>query len=182
MQSQAKLVTIQPSLTEFRHSNIICIQQVRLNIFSMTFCITWLHLILIAHEVANNTHTHPFDGPFSGSTQVSQYQKGKPIWILRKQESGSGISWVICKSASRFRQIAVPASHHSVFYRLDALSATQPTASKRWRPKKSLISWQHLTVMHLTNVLQSLVHLQLIITVTWHEMRNLHCRMLSLFS
>jgi len=23
------------------------------------------------------THTHPFDGPFSGTTQVSQYQRGK---------------------------------------------------------------------------------------------------------
>jgi len=23
------------------------------------------------------THTHPFNGPFSGTTQVSQYQKGK---------------------------------------------------------------------------------------------------------
>ena len=25
----------------------------------------------------NNTHTHPFNGPFSGTTWVSQYQKGK---------------------------------------------------------------------------------------------------------
>jgi len=24
-----------------------------------------------------NTHTHPFNGPFSGTTQTSQYQKGK---------------------------------------------------------------------------------------------------------
>jgi len=24
-----------------------------------------------------DTHTHPFNGPFSGTTQVSQYQKGK---------------------------------------------------------------------------------------------------------
>jgi len=24
-----------------------------------------------------NTHTHPFNGPFCGTTQVSQYQKGK---------------------------------------------------------------------------------------------------------
>jgi len=23
------------------------------------------------------THTHPFNGPFSGTTRVSQYQKGK---------------------------------------------------------------------------------------------------------
>jgi len=37
--------------------------------------------------------------------------KVKPIWILLKQEtvSGSGISWAICKSAPRSRQITTPA-------------------------------------------------------------------------
>ena len=37
---------------------------------------------------------------------MSRYQKGKPIWILLKQETvgGSGISWAICKSAPRSRQ------------------------------------------------------------------------------
>ena len=42
-----------------------------------------------------HTHTQPFNGPFSGTIRVSQYQKGKPIWISLKQEtvSGSGISW-----------------------------------------------------------------------------------------
>ena len=41
-------------------------------------------------------HTHPFNGPLSGTThQVSRYQKVKPMWILLKQEtvSGSGICW-----------------------------------------------------------------------------------------
>ena len=47
--------------------------------------------------------------------------------------SGSGISWAICKSASRSRQITTPAPYHSVFYRPGALPAAQPTASKRWR-------------------------------------------------
>jgi len=65
------------------------------------------------------THTHPFNGPVSGTTRVSRYQKGKPIWILLKEEtvSGSGISWAICKSAHRSRQITMPAPHLSVFYR-----------------------------------------------------------------
>ena len=42
-------------------------------------------------------------------------RKLKPIWILLKQEtvSGSGISWAICKSAPRSRQITTPAPHHS---------------------------------------------------------------------
>ena len=59
----------------------------------------------------------------------------KPIWILLKQEtmSGSGISWAICKSALLSRQIAILAPHPSVFYRLDALPAAQPTASMHWR-------------------------------------------------
>jgi len=26
---------------------------------------------------SKTTHTHPFNGPFSGTTQVSRYQKGK---------------------------------------------------------------------------------------------------------
>jgi len=66
---------------------------------------------------------------------VSQYQKGKTNLDLLEQEtvSGSGISWAICKSASHRRQITMPASHHSVFYRPDVLPAAQPTASKHWR-------------------------------------------------
>ena len=84
-----------------------------------------------------HTPTHPFNGPFSGTTQVSWYQKVKPIWILLKQEkvSGSGISWAIWKSAPCSRQIITPAPHHSVFYRPDALPVAQPTASKHWRQK-----------------------------------------------
>jgi len=50
-------------------------------------------------------------------TPVSRYQKGKTNLDLLEQEivSGSGISWVICKSAPRPRQITTPAFHHSVF-------------------------------------------------------------------
>ena len=143
-----------------------------------------------------------FNGPFSGTTQVSRYQKGKtnldfteararewqwhqlgrmqvcillqtdnhtstpPLSFLQagcpscrptnsvkalkaqagtrkvnrsgfffwsKRQSSSGISWAICKSASRSRLITMPSPNHSVFYRPNALPATQPTASKHWR-------------------------------------------------
>jgi len=30
-----------------------------------------------AKQTAIHTHTHPFNGPLSGTTRVSQYQKGK---------------------------------------------------------------------------------------------------------
>ena len=80
-----------------------------------------------------HTHTHPFNSPLSGTTWVSQYQKSKTNLDLLEQEtvSGSGISWAICKSTSpqADNHASTPRSHHSVFYRPDALSATQPTAS-----------------------------------------------------
>ena len=72
---------------------------------------------------------HTFNGPLSGTTQVSRYQKGKTN-LGFTEVRGSGISWAICKSAHRSRQITTPAPHHSVFYRPDALPATQPTVSK----------------------------------------------------
>ena len=42
------------------------------------------------------------------------------------------ISWAICKCALSTRQITMPAPHHSIFYRLDNLPATQPTASNHY--------------------------------------------------
>ena len=69
-----------------------------------------------------------------GLPRWASTRKVKPIWILLKQEtvSGCGISWAICKSAPRSRQITTPAPHHSDFYRPDALPAAQPTALKHW--------------------------------------------------
>ena len=60
---------------------------------------------------------------------------GEPVSLcLVEQEtvSGSGISWAICKSAPCPRQITMPSPHHSVFYRLDALPAAQPTGLKHY--------------------------------------------------
>jgi len=84
--------------------------------------------------IKNYTHIHltalfPSLPGWAGTRQV------KPIWNLLKQEtvSGSGISWAICKSAPRSGQIITPSPQHSIFYRLYALPATQPTVSKHWR-------------------------------------------------
>ena len=65
-----------------------------------------------------NTHTHTrLTALCPGLPGWAGTRKVKPIWILLKQEtvSGSGINWAICKSASRSRQITMPAPHHSVF-------------------------------------------------------------------
>jgi len=79
-----------------------------------------------------HTHTHPFNGHFSGTTRVGRYQKGKNNldFTEARDMSGSGIGWAMYESAPRCRQITTLAPHHSVFYRLDALPAAQPTASK----------------------------------------------------
>ena len=65
-----------------------------------------------------STHTkRTFIGPFPGLPGWAGTRKVKPIWTLLKQKtmSGSGISWAICKSAPRSRQITTPAPQHSVF-------------------------------------------------------------------
>ena len=84
--------------------------------------VSWIH-----------THTHLM-ALCPGLPGWAGTRKAKPVWILLKQEtvSGSGISWAICKSAPRSRQITTPAPHRSVFYRPNALPAAQPTASKHW--------------------------------------------------
>ena len=50
--------------------------------------------------------------------------------------SGRGISWAICKSTPRSRQITMPATHNSVFYRPDALPAAQPNVASLRNTRK----------------------------------------------
>jgi len=117
------------------------------------------HLPYTCHH-GTHIHTHPFNGPFSGTTRVGRYQKGKPIWTLLEQEtvSGSSISWAICKSAPRSRQITTPAPHHWVFYRPDALPAAQPTASKHWRPTCHHGSTLQYIILHTLRLLEILIY------------------------
>ena len=98
----------------------------------------YIYIHTHTHILHACTHTHTdtrLTALCPGLPGWAGTKKAKPIWILLKQEtvSGSGISWAVCKSAPRSRQITTPAPHHSVFYRPDALPAAQPTASKHWR-------------------------------------------------
>ena len=70
----------------------------------------------LVHLSTEWNHTR-LAAPCPGLPGWAGTRKVKPIGILPKQEtvSGSGISWDICKSAPRSRQIATPAPHHSVF-------------------------------------------------------------------
>ena len=75
-----------------------------------------------------HTHTDPFNGPLSGTTRVSRYQKGKN-YLDFTEARDSEWQWhqlhlaQRCKYAPCSRQITMPAPHRSVFYRPDALPA-----------------------------------------------------------
>jgi len=80
-----------------------------------------------------DTHTHPFNRPFSGTTQVSRYQKG--ITNLDFTEARD-IEWQwhqlghmqVCTWLQTDNHTSTPPLWF--FYRPDALPAAQPTASK----------------------------------------------------
>jgi len=103
------------------------------------------------HQYTTHTHTHTHSHTrltalCPGLPEWTGTRKVKPICILLKQEtvSGIGISWAICKCASRSRQITTPVLHHSFFYRPDALPAAQTTASIHWTVHKYLTNTQNL--------------------------------------
>ena len=76
--------------------------------------------LIICVMLHTHTHTHTHNRLMALSPGLPGWastRKLKPMWILLKQEtvSGVGISWAICKSAPCSRQITTPAPHHSVF-------------------------------------------------------------------
>ena len=76
-------------------------------------------------------HWSPFNGPFSGTTWVSRYQKGKTSLDFTEARDNDR-QWhqldhmQICTSLQTDNHASTPLS----FYRPDALPAAQPTSSK----------------------------------------------------
>ena len=94
------------------------------------------HRQIILHHTHARTHTHthahlmalcPGLPGWAGTRKVNQ----SGFYWSKRQCVAVEISWAICKSAPRSTQITTPAPHRAVFYRPDALPATQP--SKHWR-------------------------------------------------
>jgi len=89
---------------------------------------TWVSLIYSTEHT--HAHTHPpFNGPLSGTTQVSRYQKGKTNLDFTEARD-SEWQWNLLghhsPSAPRSRQITTPAPHRSVFTgRMPFLSPNQ---------------------------------------------------------
>ena len=89
--------------------------------------VTLVHLTCMKH-----THTHPFNGPFSGTIQVSWYQKGKTNLDFTEARDREW-QWhqlghmQVCTSLQTDNHASTPPLS---FYRPDALSAAQPRALK----------------------------------------------------
>ena len=79
---------------------------------------------------------HPFNGPLSGTTQVSRYEKGRTNLDFT-EATDSEWQWhqldhmQVCTSLQTDNHASTPSL--SFFHRPDALPAAQPTASKHWR-------------------------------------------------
>jgi len=79
-------------------------------------------------------HTHTFNGPLSGTTRVSRYQKGKTNLDFTEARDNEW-QWhqlgnmQVCTSLQTDNHAST--SPLMFFYRLDALPAAQPTASKQ---------------------------------------------------
>ena len=93
-----------------------CVEYWSLVIYALVFGLCIGQRSLPSHQSINYTYTR-LTALCPGPPGRAGTRKVKPIWILLEQEivSGSGISWTICKSAARSRQITTPAPHHSVF-------------------------------------------------------------------
>jgi len=98
-----------------------------------------LHFLLWKYENTHtHTHTHPFNGPLSGATRVSRYQKGKTNLDFTEARDSE---WHWNQLGHMQVCISLQTDNHAstsplrFFYRPDALPAAQPTASKHWRPK-----------------------------------------------
>ena len=105
-----------------------------------------------------HTHTHTrLTAICPGLPGWAGTRKAKPIWILLKQEtvSDSGISWAICKSAPRSRQITTPAPHRSVFLQAGCPSC-RPTNSVKALKAHYTTNWNKCKLtkhpQHLANI------------------------------
>ena len=82
------------------------------------------------------THTHPFNGPFSRTTRVGRYQKGK-TYLDFTGARDSEWQWhqlghmQVCTSLQTDNHASTPPLS---FLQAGGLPAAQPTVSKHWRP------------------------------------------------
>ena len=109
-------------------------RQTRGNQQAAVYCMhCWFRYLETIIHTKHDTHTDPFNGPFSGTNRVSRYQKGKTNLDLTEARD-SEWQWhqlghmQVCISLQTDNHAST--SPHKFFYRPDALPVAQPTASK----------------------------------------------------
>jgi len=94
-------------------------------------------VLQMASQLAmTNTHTHihtRLTALCLGLPRWAGTRKVNPILLEQETVSGSGISWAICKSAPRSRQITTPAPHYSSFLQTGYPSCHPTNSVKYWR-------------------------------------------------
>jgi len=119
--------------SHFEYMSFSCCVHLVTGCNSQTFCHpqNWKYILLL----------HTFNSPFSGTTRVSWYQKGKTNLDFTEARD-SEWQWhqlghmQVCTSLQTDNDASTPSLR---FYRPDALPAAQPTASKHWR------HWKYIT-------------------------------------
>jgi len=98
---------------------------------TLQFYATRSENVTAAKHSHTHTHTHTFNGPFSGTTQVSQYQKGKTNLDFTEARD-SEWQWhhlghmQVCTLLQTDNHASTPPLS---FLQAGALPAAQPTAS-----------------------------------------------------
>ena len=88
----------------------------------------------------SHTHTQTFNSPLSGTTRVSRYQKGKTNLDFTEARE-SGISWDICKSAPRSRQITMHPTAQFFTGQMPFLLPNQQRQSTEGKALKAVCQW-----------------------------------------
>jgi len=98
--------------------------------------------LVVEWQEGNNTHTDPFNGPLSGTTQVSQHQKGKTNLDFTEARDNEW-QWYqlghmqVCTSLQTDNHAST--SLLNFFTGRFALPTAQPTVSKHWRQNRKEI-------------------------------------------
>ena len=91
---------------------------------------------------ATHTHVHTcLTALFPGLPRWADTRKVKTnldFTEVRDSDYGSGISWAICKSASRSRQITMPVPHHSSFLQARCPSCRPTNSVKALKAKNEV--------------------------------------------
>ena len=105
------------------------------------------HLISPPKKKTEQTHTHTFNGLFSGTTRVSRYQKGKTNLDFTEARDSE---WQchqlghmqVCNSLQTDN---LPAPHHSVFTgRMPFLTPNQQCQSTEKKTEQTLVSIKYM--------------------------------------